>query len=253
MLVSSLQLKLDEVYTIPEINYGDNSHRYTGQNQLRQGVSPRQSPSQRQSRERGVAGCRDERDDQSPHHQPSAEATGADRQAAWEDQDSRQGKGSPQHAQNSHHTRQDELREGVSERPSPRHHQNRERGLAGCRIRGHNQPHLGQQDKSEADRQTAWVLQNSRQGEVSPQNAQKSTRNSRQDHVRQGVSERPSPRQRQSDQRGLAGCRIRRDDQSYLGQQDEGIFGSDGKHSWEDQGSRRGKGNPHWQETGKTS
>ena len=56
---------------------------------------------------------------------------------------------------------------------SRRHHQNRERGLAGCRIRGHNQPHFGQQDESEADRQSAWELQNSRQGEVSPQTCPK--------------------------------------------------------------------------------
>ena len=58
---------------------------------------------------------------------------------------------------------------------SRRHHQNRERGLAGCRIRGHNQPHLGQQDESEdeSDRQSAWELQNSRQGEVSPQTCPK--------------------------------------------------------------------------------
>src|SRR5271157_244103 len=201
MLVSSLQLKLDDVYTIPEIQlYGDNSNRCTRQNQLRQGVSPRQSPSQRQSRERGVDGCRDERNDQSPHHQPSAEATGADRQSAWEDQERRQGKGSLQHARDGNrYTRQDQLREGLPQRPSRRHHQSRERGLAGCRIRGHNQPHFGQQDESEdeSDRQSAWQLQNSRQGEVSLQNVQNSNRHTRQNDVREGVSERPSPRQRQ--------------------------------------------------------
>ena len=38
---------------------------------------------------------------------------------------------------------------------------------------GHDQPHFGQQDESEADRQSAWELQNSRQGEVSPQTAQR--------------------------------------------------------------------------------
>ena len=47
------------------------------------------------------------------------------------------------------YTRQDQLRQAVPQRPSRRHHQNRERGLAGCRIRGHNQPHLGQQDESD--------------------------------------------------------------------------------------------------------
>ena len=114
-------------------------------------------------------------------------------------QERRQGKGSPQHAQDSNrYTRQDQLREGVPQRPSPRHHQNRERGLAGCRIRGHNQPHLGQQDESEADRQSAWELQNSRQGEVSPQNAQNSNRHTRQDQLLERVPPRPSRRQRQS-------------------------------------------------------
>src|SRR5271157_5836921 len=231
MLVSSLQLKLDDVYTIPEIQlYGDNSNRCTRQNQLRQGVSPRQSPSQRQSRERGVDGCRDERNDQSPHHQPSAEATGADRQSAWEDQERRQGKGSLQHAQDGNpYTRQDQLREGVPPRQSRRHHQDRERGLAGCRIRGHNQPHLGQQDESEADRQSAGELQNSRQGEVSPQTAQNSNRFSRQDQLLERVPPRQSPRQRQSGQRGLAGCRIRRDHQRNPRLQDESIVGSDGQ------------------------
>src|SRR5208282_3361208 len=115
---------------------GDNSHRCTRQNQLRQGVSPRQSPSQRQSRERGVDGCRDERNDQSPHHQPSAEATGADRQSAWEDQERRQGKGSLQHARDGNrYTRQDQLRQGVPQRPSRRQRQSRERGVDGSRIR----------------------------------------------------------------------------------------------------------------------
>ena len=155
-------------------NYGDNSNRYTRQNQLREGLSQRQSPRQHQNRERGLAGCRDERNDQSPHHQPSAEATGADRQSAWEHQERRQGKGSLQHAQDGNpYSRQNQLRQAVPQRPSRRHHQNRERGLAGCRIRGHNQPHLGQQDESEADRQSAWELQNSRQGEVSPQTCPK--------------------------------------------------------------------------------
>ena len=66
-------------------------------------------------------GCRDERNDQSPHHQPSAEATGADRQSAWEDQERRQGKGSLQHAQDGNrYSRQDQLREGVPQRPIPK-------------------------------------------------------------------------------------------------------------------------------------
>src|SRR5271157_1390528 len=150
MLVSSLQLKLDDVYTIPEIQlYGDNSNRCTRQNQLRQGVSPRQSPSQRQSRERGVDGCRDERNDQSPHHQPSAEATGADRQSAWEAQDSRQGGGSRQHAQGSNrHTRQDQLLERVPPRQSPRQRQSGQRGVDGSRIRRDHQRNPRLQDES---------------------------------------------------------------------------------------------------------
>src|SRR5271157_1500006 len=181
-------------------NYGDNSNRCTRQNQLRQGVPPRQSPSQRQSRERGVDGCRDERNDQSPHHQPSAEATGADRQSAWEDQERRQGKGSLQHARDGNrYSSQDQLR---------------------------------QQDESEdeSDRQSGWELQNSRQGEVSPQTAQNSNRHTRQDQLLERVPQRPSRRQRQNGQRGVDGSRIRRDHQRSPRLQGESILGSDGQH-----------------------
>ena len=40
------------------------------------------------------------------------------------------------------YTRQDQLRQAVPQRPSRRHHQSRERGLAGCRIRGTISPTL---------------------------------------------------------------------------------------------------------------
>ena len=98
---------------------------------------------------------------------------------------------------------------------SPRHHQNRERGLAGCRIRGHNQPHLGQQDESE-DELTGNLRGNSKTAakeKSAPRHAQNSNRHTRQDQLLERVSQRPSRRQRQSGQRGVDGSRIRRDHQ----------------------------------------
>ena len=49
---------------------------------------------------------------------------GADRQSAWQLRNSRQGKGSLQHAQDGNrYSRQDQLRQAVPQRPSRRHHQ----------------------------------------------------------------------------------------------------------------------------------
>ena len=56
-----------------------------------------------------------------------------------------------------------------------------------------------------------------------------SNRYTRQDHVRQGVSQRPSRRQRQSRERGVDGSRIRRDHQRNPRLQGESILGSDGQ------------------------
>ena len=90
-------------------------------------------------------------------------------------------------------------------------------------------PTLVNKTRVKTDRQSAWELQNSRQGEVSPQNAQESNRHTRQDQLPERVPPRPSPRQRQSGQRGVAGCRIRRDHQRNPRLQDESIVGSDGQ------------------------
>ena len=90
-------------------------------------------------------------------------------------------------------------------------------------------PTLVNKTRGESDRQSAWELRNSRQGEVSPQNAQNSNRHTRQDQLLERVPPRQSPRQRQNGQRGLAGCRIRRDHQRNPRLQDESIVGSDGQ------------------------
>ena len=62
-----------------------------------------------------------------------------------------------------------------------------------------------------------------------PRHAQNSNRHTRQDQLLERVPPRQSPRQRQSGQRGLAGCRIRRDHQQNPRLQDESIVGSDGQ------------------------
>ena len=76
------------------------SNRYTRQNELREGLPQRPSRLQQQSRERGVDGCRDERNDQSPHH-PAKCGTqlGLTGNLRGKPRNSRQGEGSRQHAQ----------------------------------------------------------------------------------------------------------------------------------------------------------
>ena len=64
---------------------------------------------------------------------------------------------------------------------------------------------------------------------AAPRHAQDGNRYSRQDQLLERVPPRQSPRQRQSGQRGLAGCRIRRDHQRNPRLQGESIVGSDGQ------------------------
>ena len=89
-------------------------------------------------------------------------------------------------------------------------------------------------------------------GEAAPRHAQDGNRFSRQVQLLERVPPRQSPRQRQSGQRGVDGSRIRRDHQRNPRLQGESIVGTNGQPWWEDQDIRRRKGNPHWQETGKT-
>ena len=134
---------------------------------------------------------------------------------------------------------------------SPRQHQSRERGLAGCRVRWDDQPHPRQQDESGADRQSAWEAQNSRQGEGSLQHAQDGNRYSRQDHLRERVPPRQSPRQRQSRERGVAGCRIRRDHQHTLVYKTRASLGLTGNLSGKTKRSAEGKATPTGKKRGR--
>ena len=77
-----------------------------------------------------------------------------------------------------------------------------------------------------------------------PRHAQNSNRHSRQDQLRQGVPQRQSPRQRQSGQRGLAGCRIRRDDQPTFVNKTRASLGLTGNLRGKTKAAAEGKATP---------